>query len=47
MLLGNFRFITFNESNALKILLMYAGVVYLEDFNKVEFDLSSMSPEVN
>lgn len=47
MLLGNFKFIIFNESNALKTLLMYVPAVYPVDFNKVWFDLSYLSPEVN
>lgn len=46
MLLGNFKFIIFNESNALKTLLMYVHAVYPVDFNKVLFDLSYLSPEV-
>lgn len=47
MLLGNFKFIIFNESNALKTLLMYVPAVYPVDFNKAWFDLSYLSPEVN
>ena len=47
MLLGNFKFITFNRIECLKILLMYVHVVYPVDFNKVVFDISYMYLEVN